>query len=131
MGDRKITNPNQASVKPDWVYIYGRIATALGWTFNYIGSELTYPDVAALFEYWDRFPPTHECIASAYQIKPKSLVTPVTQMPQQDQLQALASEMASAGFQGAIRYKKRSDIAKIAPDNPALLKMKERGVNFG
>ena len=48
------------------------IATTTGWTWDYIGQNLTLPRVYALMEYWRKHPPTHILVAAYLGVKSDS-----------------------------------------------------------
>ncbi len=57
--------------------MYARIASATGWTWEYIGQCLTLPRVYALFEYWKQCPPVNETVAAYIGYKPAAAKAPL------------------------------------------------------
>jgi hypothetical protein len=47
------------------------LSASLGWTWEYIDSEMTLPRLYSLNKYWERHPPTHILLAAFMGVKPK------------------------------------------------------------
>lgn len=43
--------------------MYGRLASAFGWTYEYIGTRVTLPIVVEMFRYLEKYPPVNETFA--------------------------------------------------------------------
>jgi hypothetical protein len=50
--------------------MYAYVAAATGWTWEYIGEQLTLPRLYALMDHWKRYPPAHVTAALFAGIKP-------------------------------------------------------------
>lgn len=62
----------------NWDAVYARVASATGWTWEYIGQALTLPRLYALWEYWQGSPPVAESVAAYLGVKPERKSAPAT-----------------------------------------------------
>lgn len=75
-----------------WGAIYGRLATALGWSFPQV-DDLHFSDVEDLSEYWRTSPPVHELVATYLEYKPPEPEAPFDPEKQQAELEDLIHSM--------------------------------------
>ena len=79
-------------MRQTWGAIYGRLSTALGWTFPQI-DELLFVDIEDLSSYWRTSPPVHELVAAHLEYKPAEPEKPFDPEQQQQQLEDLLRSM--------------------------------------
>jgi len=79
-------------VRQTWGALYGRLATALGWTFPRI-DDLYFVDVEDLSEYWRTSPPVHELVAAYLEYKAPEPEGPFDPEQQQAELEGLINSM--------------------------------------
>ncbi len=75
-------------MRQTWGALYGRLATALGWTFPQI-DDLLFSDIDDLSEYWRTSPPVHELVAAYLEYKPSESKAPFDPEQQQAELEDL------------------------------------------
>ena len=51
--------------RPDWGYLYARVISLTGWTWEYVGREMTLPRLYEMQRYWQQHPPLGD-LAAAY-----------------------------------------------------------------
>lgn len=51
-----------------------------GWTFDHIDSNVTLPQIAALFDYWRQSPPVHKLAAMYLKYEPPAKADQATQL---------------------------------------------------
>ena len=63
----------QAGSVPDWGYLYARIISQTGWTWEYIGQNMTLPRLYEMQRYWEQHPPVGDLVAAylGYEVKAK------------------------------------------------------------
>lgn len=79
-------------MRQTWGAIYGRLSTALGWTFPQI-DDLFFADIEDLSDYWRTSPPVHELFAAYLEYKPAELEKPFDPEQQQMELEDLLRSM--------------------------------------
>lgn len=79
-------------MKQVWGALYGRLATALGWTFPQI-DDLLFSDVDELSEYWRINPPVHELVANYFEYKAPEPEASFDPEQQQAELEGLINSM--------------------------------------
>ncbi len=50
--------------RPDWGLIRARVASLTGWTWEYIGAQLTLPRLYELERYWAAHPPVGDLVGA-------------------------------------------------------------------
>lgn len=80
--------------------MYTRLASAFGWTWEYIDEYVTVPRLIEITEYWKQVPPLHEAFAGFFGIGRSSggSVRPTGGVPAADENSALLQELFGAGF---------------------------------
>jgi hypothetical protein len=80
--------------------VYAYVAAATGWTWEYIGRQLTLPRLYALYRHWKLYPPVHVGVALIAQglgaVKaptPADKFRKLTEAEQNEQFLALRASM--------------------------------------
>ena len=50
--------------RPDWGYLYARVISLTGWTWEYVGQHLTLPRLYEMQRYWEQHPPVGDLVAA-------------------------------------------------------------------
>jgi hypothetical protein len=69
-----------------------------GWTFEHIDSNVTLPQITALFDYWRQSPPVHKLAAMYLKYEPPAKADKSTQLTDASEFGVPVGSVSSAEF---------------------------------